>query len=52
MKTEFNSRKKERRNINCFIEKDRRKLNRRGRAARDIEKKRKVEFKRHLKAQR
>ena len=52
MKTEFNSRKKERRNINCFIEKDRRKLDRRGSAARDIKRKRKIEFKRHLNAQR
>lgn len=54
MKTnsEFSSRKKERRNIPCFADPDRRKSDRRGSAQREIDKKRRKEFERHLSTQR
>jgi len=51
MPIEFNPRKKDRRKTPCFIEKDRRKADRRGKAQRDIDRKRRVEFERHLAAQ-
>jgi len=51
---EFSSRRPgDRRKTPCYIEKDRRVNSaRRGKAARDLEKKRRSEFKRHLNAQR
>jgi len=51
MKPEFNSRKKDRRKTPCYIEKDRRKSDRRGKSQRDIDRKRRVEFERFLRAQ-
>ncbi len=52
MNIDFNSRRKDRRGCFSYIEKDRRREERRGRAQGDIEKKRRKEFNRHLKAQR
>lgn len=50
---EFSSRRtKDRRKNPCYIEKDRRANERRGLAARELEKKRRKEFERHLSAQR
>lgn len=53
MRVDFGSRKlKERRQTPCFIDKDRRKDERRGKALRDILQKRRKEFLRHINAQR
>ncbi len=52
MNIDFNSRKKNRRGCFSYIEKDHRKEERRGKVQGDIERKRKKEFNRHLKAQR
>ena len=51
---EFDSRRtKDRRKTPCYIVRDRRGISeRRGRAARELEKKRREEFERHLRAQR
>ena len=50
---EFNRRRPEnRRKTPCFIAKDRRKPERRGQALREIERKRRKDFERHLNAQR
>jgi len=50
---EFDSRrKKDRRKTPCYIENDRRKsIERRGKALKELEKKRRKEFERHLNAQ-
>ena len=50
---EFDSRKPEdRRKIPCFAERDRRKSERRGGAQKEIDRKRRKEFERHLRTQR
>jgi len=49
---EFSNRKKERRKTSCYIEKDRRKGERRGRGLKEVERKRRKEFLRHVRAQR
>lgn len=53
MRIEFDSRRNpERRRTPCFVDKDRRKLGeRRASAARELEKKQRKEFERHLNAQ-
>jgi len=48
----LNSRKKERRVIFTYLDKDRRKTERRGAAQRKIDQKKRKEFERHLAAQR